>query len=291
MLALLVLGMAPLAAHRAIADAAAIGESGTPALALSRAVGSAGVEARSTSNPDNLLPPLVHYRVKAGDTIDSIAGQAAISVDTLVQVNHLASPLLLSEGEVLVVPPLDGTMISVDPTATLDGIAQRYRVSLSTLRAVNGLRIDWPLPSELFIPATSTDAAVGLSATPDASGVRQRVIRFGWPTKGIITQYFWALHPGIDIANDTGTPEVAADAGKVVWAGWGDYGIYVQIDHGNGFQTIYAHMSRVLVTTGQMVSKGQLIGLMGMTGRATGPHLHFEIRYQGVPQNPLDLLG
>lgn len=291
MLALLFLGVAPLAAHRAIADVVAVGDSGTSPIPLARTVGSAGAEARSTSGPDNLLPPLLHYRVKAGDTIDSIAAQAAISVDTLVQVNHLASPPVLSEGEVLVVPPLDGTMISVDPTATLDVIAQRFRVSLSTLRAVNGLRVDWPLPPELFIPATSTDAAIGPTTSPDASGVHQRVIRFGWPTKGTITQYFWALHPGIDIANDVGTPEVAADAGKVVWAGWGDYGIYVEIDHGNGFQTIYAHMSRVLVTTGEIVSKGQLIGLMGMTGRATGPHLHFEIRYQGVPQNPLDLLG
>jgi murein DD-endopeptidase MepM/ murein hydrolase activator NlpD len=94
----------------------------------------------------------------------------------------------------------------------------------------------------------------------------------------------------LDIANDTGTPEVAADGGKVVWAGWGDYGIYVEIDHGNGFHTIYAHMSKVLVNKDQMVAKGQLLGLMGATGRATGPHLHFEIRYQGVPQNPLDLL-
>jgi murein DD-endopeptidase MepM/ murein hydrolase activator NlpD len=76
----------------------------------------------------------------------------------------------------------------------------------------------------------------------------------------------------------------------VVRAGWGDYGYYVEIDHGNGFHTVYGHMSKVVVTRGQFVAKGQLIGLMGATGHATGPHLHFEIRYEGVPQNPLDLL-
>jgi murein DD-endopeptidase MepM/ murein hydrolase activator NlpD len=76
-----------------------------------------------------------------------------------------------------------------------------------------------------------------------------------------------------------------------VFAGWGSYGIYVEIDHGNGFHTIYGHMSSVVVKTGQAVTQGQLIGLMGATGRASGPHLHFEIRYQGIPQDPSDLLS
>ncbi|TMC63658.1 MAG: M23 family metallopeptidase [Chloroflexota bacterium] len=93
----------------------------------------------------------------------------------------------------------------------------------------------------------------------DPGGSRQQVFRFVWPTHG-------------------------------VFAGWGSYGIYVEIDHGNGFHSIYGHMSAVLVKTGDNVTQGQLLGLMGATGRATGVHLHFEIRYQGVPQNPIDLL-
>ena len=76
-----------------------------------------------------------------------------------------------------------------------------------------------------------------------------------------------------------------------MFAGWGSYGIYVEIDHGNGFHTIYAHMSAVLVSAGQRVTQGERIGLMGATGWATGPHLHFEIRFHGVPQNPIDLLS
>lgn len=124
----------------------------------------------------------------------------------------------------------------------------------------------------------------------DPGGSRQQVYRFVWPTHGVITQGFWPYHPGIDIAADLGTQEVATEAGQVVFAGWGSYGIYVEIDHGNGFHSIYGHMSAVLVKTGETVTQGQLIGLMGATGRATGVHLHFEIRYQGVPQNPIDLL-
>jgi murein DD-endopeptidase MepM/ murein hydrolase activator NlpD len=132
----------------------------------------------------------------------------------------------------------------------------------------------------LTLPATASDPG----------GSRQHVIRFVWPTQGVITQSFWRYHPGIDIANSVGTQEVATAGGQVVFAGWGSYGIYVEIDHGDGFHSIYGHMSAVMVKTGDTVTQGQLIGLMGATGRASGPHLHFEVRYQGVPQNPIDLL-
>jgi len=201
------------------------------------------------------------------------------------------SSTTLTPGQRLLVPPVDGTLVPIDPNQSLSLLAQTFRVDPDLLRMVNGLRPESKLPNNLFIPAMNTDEIAAVPASPaDPSTGRERVIRFAWPTQGTITQYFWQYHPGIDIANDVGTPEVAADGGKVVWAGWGDYGIYVEIDHGNGFQTIYAHMSKVLVSNGQMVAKGQRIGLMGATGWATGPHLHFEIRYQGVPQNPLDLL-
>ena len=144
---------------------------------------------------------------------------------------------------------------------------------------------------DLAAQANNTvDVLAQPASASDPGGSRQRVIRFVWPTQGVITQSFWQYHPGIDIANAVGTPEVAADGGTVVFAGWGSYGIYVEIDHGDGFHSIYGHMSAVLVKTGGTVTQGQLIGLMGATGRASGPHLHFEIRYEGVPQNPIDLL-
>ncbi len=149
-----------------------------------------------------------------------------------------------------------------------------------------------PLVRYRVEPGDSIDSIASEPATPAGpGGNREHLIRFAWPTHGIITQTFFDWHPGIDIANVVGTPEAAADAGQVVFAGWGGYGIYVEIDHGNGFHTVYGHMSAVLVKTGEVVTQGQLIGLMGATGRASGSHLHFEIRYQGVPQNPIDLLS
>jgi murein DD-endopeptidase MepM/ murein hydrolase activator NlpD len=143
-------------------------------------------------------------------------------------------------------------------------------------------------------PVTNADVGSDPMLQPataaDPGGARQHVFRFVWPTHGVITQEFWQYHPGIDIAAEVGTKEFAVEAGQVVFAGWGDYGIYVEIDHGNGFHSIYGHMSSALVKTGDSLNQGQVIGLMGATGRATGTHLHFEIRYQGVPQNPIDLL-
>lgn len=140
------------------------------------------------------------------------------------------------------------------------------------------------------LTGVATDAVAAAAAPAEAGASREHLVRFAWPTHGVITQTFFDYHPGIDIANDVGTPEVAADGGQVVFAGWGSYGIYVEIDHGNGFHTIYGHLSAVMVQTGQVVTQGELIGQMGATGRASGPHLHFEIRYQGAPQNPIDLL-
>ena len=124
---------------------------------------------------------------------------------------------------------------------------------------------------------------------------------FRWPCSGNITsrfgyrnlKYSYASknHKGIDIANRKGTPIVAADGGTVVYAGWmSGYGYLVQIDHGNGFVTYYGHNSKLLVSVGQHVYKGQQIAAMGSTGNSTGNHCHFEIRYNGVPKNPLNYL-
>lgn len=119
-----------------------------------------------------------------------------------------------------------------------------------------------------------------------------------WPVPGFITTYFgWRthpifgyqqFHPGIDIAANSGTPIRASQGGVVLSAGWaGGYGQLVVIDHGNGMATAYAHQSQILVSAGQTVGRGQVIGLVGSTGNSTGPHLHFEIRENGNPVDPL----
>ena len=122
-----------------------------------------------------------------------------------------------------------------------------------------------------------------------------------WPTSGEITSPFgwrtspWGegreLHPGLDIANSMGTPVVATAEGVVVQSGpAGGYGNVVQIDHGNGIETIYGHNSRLAAHVGDLVKKGQIIAYMGSTGRSTGPHAHYEVRVNGVPVDPMPYL-
>ncbi|KGG24704.1 MULTISPECIES: M23 family metallopeptidase [unclassified Prochlorococcus] len=119
---------------------------------------------------------------------------------------------------------------------------------------------------------------------------------FIWPTKGVFTSGFgwrWGrMHQGIDIANKVGTPVFAAKDGIVTYAGWrGAYGYLVEIAHGGGSTTRYAHNSRILVRRGQFIPQGVTISKMGSTGRSTGPHLHFEIRKKGgLAMNPVTLL-
>lgn len=122
---------------------------------------------------------------------------------------------------------------------------------------------------------------------------------FRWPTSGTITSRYGyrnifggsSFHGGVDIANSYGTDIVAADGGTVIYAGWmSSYGYLVQIDHGNGYVTYYGHNSSLLVSVGDKVFKGQHIAEMGATGRVTGTHCHFEVRYNGERQNPMNYL-
>jgi len=141
------------------------------------------------------------------------------------------------------------------------------------------------LESQLF------DAKVKKKLMPTIPPVdaAYRASSFGWridPFNGML-----AMHDGVDFPVDVGTPVFAAAGGVVTFAGpHPQYGFLVEIDHGNDFTTRYAHCSRVLVREGQVVQRGSKISESGSTGRATGPHLHFEVRYRGVPQNPVRFL-
>lgn len=138
----------------------------------------------------------------------------------------------------------------------------------------------------------SRQLSADASDTPNAANAKISGSGLAWPANGTLTSgfgYRWgALHAGIDIANNVGTPIRAAKSGTVIVAGWnsGGYGNWVIIDHGGGFSTLYGHMSRVRTSEGQSVKQGELIGDMGSTGNSTGPHLHFETRVNGNPQDP-----
>jgi murein DD-endopeptidase MepM/ murein hydrolase activator NlpD len=144
--------------------------------------------------------------------------------------------------------------------------------------------------AELVAKIQAAQAAAGTGGgSPSAAG-------FVWPVLGPVTSPFgwrWGrMHEGIDIAAAAGTPIRAAAAGTVIYAGWlGGYGNLVVIDHGGGVATAYGHQSGIAVGTGAPVAQGQVIGYVGSTGHSTGPHLHFEVRVNGVPQDPLGYLS
>lgn len=156
--------------------------------------------------------------------------------------------------------------------------------------------------------AARAEAAAAAAAAAQSSGGQgasdnwvQGTGQLGWPVSGEITSpYGYRVHPiwgttiyhsGIDIGVDEGTPVHAADGGVVVWSGWmGGYGYAVVIDHGNGLSTLYGHNSELAVDEGQSVAKGQVISYAGSTGNSTGPHVHFEVRVNGDPVDPMGYL-
>jgi murein DD-endopeptidase MepM/ murein hydrolase activator NlpD len=163
-----------------------------------------------------------------------------------------------------------------------DALADAQETRAEYLEEVNALAAQ-----SASLAAAIRDAQSGSTGTgaPSAAG-------FIWPVNGTVVSGFgmrWGrLHEGIDIAASTGTPIWAAAAGTVIHAGWlGGYGNLVVVDHGNGLATAYAHASAILVGVGQTVAQGEVISLVGSTGNSSGPHLHFEVRVNGIAVDPL----
>lgn len=245
----------------------------------------------------------ITYTVQANDNIWAIAQGFGLKAETVLWANPKVeqSPDLLSVGQKLVIPPVDGIYYTVGAGDTLEKLAKTYQTSVEKIVGFEGNGLEEPytlvagqqimlpdgrkkvIPSNYY-PMTFVGKAPKGATT--GSG------RFAWPTQGLLTQQFWSGHLGIDIANRTGIPVRAADGGYVQLAGrdtWG-YGNQVVIDHGNGYLTRYAHLQKIQIKAGQSVDKNQQIGTMGSTGRSTGPHLHFEIIYTGARRNPLGFL-
>lgn len=244
------------------------------------------------------------YSVKAGDTVLGIAAAYGIQPETILWANSQIeqNPDRLSIGDQLNILPVDGVLHIVKPGDTLLGLAAKYKVEAEKIigYAENGLAdaaAALTIGKQIVIPGGTkpfiTPQVPAGVAVEAPSGATKGSGAFSWPTSGNITQKFWGGHPALDIGSWVGAPAKAADSGYVILAGggWnGGYGNHVIIDHGNGFTTLYAHLNSIFVRTGESVSRGQQIGTVGTTGNSTGPHLHFEIRYQGAPRNPYNWL-
>jgi LysM repeat protein len=239
------------------------------------------------------------YVVQSGDNVSKIAQSFGLRPETILWSNPELEtwPDYIVVGQELFILPLNGAYHEVKAGDTLDSIAKRYSVDISAIVECeyNDLAEPYELQAgqRLVIPGgTRPVVARYVRATaPPPTNAPQGTGNFMWPTSGYLTQSYWLGHQAIDIGAPTGTPVYAADAGYVAATGWmGGYGNYVIVNHGNGFETLYAHLSEIRAIAGQGVDRGHLIGLVGSTGRSTGPHLHFEIRQGGVKRNPLGFL-
>ncbi len=241
---------------------------------------------------------VVDYKVVEGDTLASISKKFGISVDTIKWANDMKDDMI-SPNQTLQIPPVTGVVHKVQSGESIYTIAKKYNTSAQGI--VNFIFNEFTDPDTfglqagqtLYVPDGVIEAeqpkytAMAPSYAQVQAGVRG-TSNFIWPTNGLITQYPTWYHMALDIANNAAPAILAADTGTVTFAGciqYG-YGCHVVVDHANGYQTLYAHMSVISVSAGQAVSQGQQVGVMGSTGRSTGTHLHFEIRAGGVLQDP-----
>ncbi|MDE7291705.1 MAG: LysM peptidoglycan-binding domain-containing M23 family metallopeptidase [Treponemataceae bacterium] len=237
------------------------------------------------------------YVVKSGETIGGITSRFGLkNISTIIAVNEIENVRQVFSGQKLVIPSCDGLLHVVAQGDSLASISAKYSVAWEDLLDANDLdSTELVAGQKIFIPGAKLSRdelrkAMGETwATPLKSKWRL-TSKCGWradPFTGV-KQY----HPGMDMACPTGTPIYATMGGKVLASGVSRiYGNYIIIDHGNGYQTLYGHMSKRISVAGEQVSQNQKIGLVGSTGYSTGPHLHFTVYKNGKVVDPQTLLG
>lgn len=255
------------------------------------------------------------YEVASGDTLSEIAQHFNIPMREIVEQNEITNPHRLRIGQKLTIRMVTQKYV-VHYGETLEEIATNKGIDIEKIIAHNsflqenddllipGQKIDIPTiepePVHQPLPSPRRETKpnnVTIASTVDAQQVSETQLgSFAWPVKGRLTSSFgmrWGrMHNGMDIANRHNTPIGATKPGTVVAAYYNraGYGNLIILDHGNGVETYYAHLNKINVNVGQQVSQGEVIGLMGSTGNATGSHLHFEIRLSNKPQNPIQYL-
>ncbi|MCP4359567.1 MAG: peptidoglycan DD-metalloendopeptidase family protein [Chloroflexi bacterium] len=250
------------------------------------------------------------YVVKRGDTPVGIAEKFGISTETILggnpQLSEEAS--LLQTGVELTILPIDGVLHDVQPGDTLESLSAQYGISVAEIIAHQPNHLEFPYrlypESQILIPGAVRELFVwnppdlaSVIGSREGSGIVPLVVGTGsfiFPSNSRnFTQYYWYGHPGVDVGLAEGSAVAAADTGTVTYAGWNIYGYgnLIVVNHGNGYETFYAHLSGFNVGPGQIVSKGQIIGRSGNSGNSSGPHLHFEIRINGNRDDPCWYVG
>lgn len=259
--------------------------------------------ARSIARTEPPVPFTIHS-VGYGETISGIASRAGVSAETIARNNGLATDGILHFGDGVFVPASDGLLYTVlEPAMTSASLAQRLGLQPSDLAAIADDAWGLALGRTVLIPLTA--AQLGSMTTPldprsrfDEAAVRrvagsteQLTLQKGglsWPATGDVVQLYSPGHTGIDIAAPGGAPIWATSDGVVTFEGWSAYGgIAVCVSDGAHFESCAYHAAATLVDLGAHVRRGEQIAVVGMSGLAAGPHVHWELRRDGVLVNPL----
>ena len=258
---------------------------------------SAGERPEDEPNEVPALPmtvSLASYKVAKNDTLDGISRRFGVRLDTLISINGITDARRIASGLTLKIPNIDGIVHTVRKGESLSGIAGVHGVSVIDLIDTNDLSSQTILPGQaLFIPGAR------LSSYDLKKALGKLVI---WPVNGRISSSFGyrpnpftgirQFHNGIDIVVADKSLIKAAIDGRVAETGYSAlFGNFVILSHPDGYQTLYAHMSKIIAKQGLGVSQGAVIGLVGTTGYSTGPHLHFGVFRNGKATDPLKLLG
>jgi murein DD-endopeptidase MepM/ murein hydrolase activator NlpD len=260
----------------------------------SRTVTQAQIEAGWKTAGIEIAP----HTIEKKENYWKVAKHYSVDIDTIIGANPDLEELHAATGQKIRVPNRKGTIHRTEEQDNVQTISALYSVPVSSITAVNNLRSRHILVPglELFIPnAKPVRLTVEMTEHYSLRGI------FGSPLPGRITSGigmrthpvggFRGKHTGVDLAAQEGTRIAAAASGTVIQTGEGEYiGAFVILSHKDSYTTLYGHCSQILTTKGKTVKKGQIIAKVGSTGRVTGPHLHFEIRKNGVPQDPLKYL-
>lgn len=249
------------------------------------------------------------YVVERGDTPNGIADQYGINAETLLGGNPQLSEesSLLQTGVELIILPVNGVLHDVQPGDTLESVSAEYGIPMADIIAYepNNLVFPYRLEPETKILVPDAVRELFVWSPPDLSSVGGSSGFGGVPlivgtgtfifpvSSRNYTQFYWFGHRAVDVGLPEGSAVFASDTGTVTYAGWNTwgYGNLIVVNHGNGFETLYAHLSGINVVPGQIVYQGNVIGATGDTGNSSGPHIHFEIRINGNQDDPCWYLG
>jgi murein DD-endopeptidase MepM/ murein hydrolase activator NlpD len=257
-------------------------------------------EQRTENNPEQqqtafekryepeLIDQVKVHKVRSGETLWDIAHQHGLNIDSLIGANNISNMNSIKPGQEFKILPVKGIIYRVSPGESVASIARKFNLKAETIMEDNNLEDSSKLKIDQKL--------VLRGAKPEFSYQDRLDQKFMYPINTRITSYYgprWGrIHEGLDFAAPMGSPIRAVSSGRVVYSGWATgYGYVVILEHQKGLRTLYAHNSKLLVSVGESVGRGEVISRSGNTGNSTGPHLHFEVQVNGRPENPLNYIN